>query len=1364
MPLEQSSTYRLSLQQKRIWRLQQDGSAYTSACAIQLQGKLDHARLQQALSAFVQRHQIFQIVFRRLSGLKVPCQMLVPNSDFSWQELDLSSLDQAARKRRLHEISGPQACKFNFEAGPLIHCTLATLGPDEHVLVVTVPSLCADSVTLANLASELPELYAGKAIYIPASGEVVQYSEYSEWSQNVFAEPDSRTGKEYWEKQRASSSPEAPLPLEKKPENLPAFHSQQVEVNLPVDAQTGFAEPEFFLGCWQVVLWKLTGQAGVLIGKVFSGRDYEEFEPACGPFAKDLPFISHLRGDLRLNELIKQNQATHETAEEWQTYFSWDANTEPGFFPYAFELEKWAVPQSIDNLEFATLWQYSESDRYKLKLRICQGAANQWRAFLRYDPAFLDAESVTRYGRYLVNIMSAAAGNPARPIADLPLLSEADQQDLRTRFNPEPRPRTITGPTHTIFENIAAEAPARIAVRCGAKQLTYQELSRRSNQLAHYLIKQGVRPEMPVAILAERSPEMMVGLLGIWKAGGAYVPLDPSYPKERLAFVVKDTETKFIINWSRNAGVLPEHNAVTISIDLDWAKIALQPESAPAISLHTGNLAYVIYTSGSTGRPKGTLISHENLVHSTLARQDYYPGTVDSFLLLSSFSFDSSVAGIFWTLCTGGTLCVPEERLEMDVSAIAQTVERFSVSHVLCLPSLYSLLLKQTDTRKLGSLRAVIVAGEASAKDLMAMHHQLLPQTKLYNEYGPTENTVWTTVAELKPEDANTGVPIGRPITNTYAYLLNAQMELIPAGQQGEIYIGGAGLSRGYLRQPSLTAERFVPDPHSSRPGARLYKTGDLAAYRADGQIDFHGRADDQIKLRGYRIELGEIESALRQAPGVKDAVAIVREDEPGDQRLIAYVVPKHPAAAMNGDGSYRLPNGMTIAHLNKNETDYLYQEIFESRGYLKHGIELGENACIVDAGANIGMFTLLASSLCPTAKIFAFEPIPQVFEVLQKNAAACAAACAAEVKVFQCGLAETSRTEDFVYYPLSSMMSSLSSYANREEEIAVVKKFLQNQQALGSSEAGDFLDEANALLAERFKGQVYRCPLRRLSDVIREEKIQQIDLLKIDVQRAELDVLRGIDDADWSKIRQIVIEAHDFIEGREHNRVGSVVKLLGSWGYGVTVEEDEHLKGTDLFNIYAVRNAIPRVGVVQSLQTSGEKTTTVASGVPEPAALRALLRSSLPEYMVPSAIEVLSEFPLLPNGKIDRKALPKPGEKRGRTAAYAPPVSEVETQLASLWSEALRVGQIGIDDNFFDLGGHSFLAIKIHHRLEQLLHREIPLLKLFEFPTVRTLAQFLEQGNASPASETSAEAATDWAVTRRQALQRQRVLVQKIS
>ncbi|HXA86035.1 MAG TPA: amino acid adenylation domain-containing protein [Candidatus Dormibacteraeota bacterium] len=1360
MPPEQFSSYRLSLQQKRIWRLQQDGSAYASACAIQLRGKLDHARLQQALSAFVQRHQIFQIVFRRLSGLKVPCQMFIPNSDFSWQEIDLSCLDRDARKGRLYEMSGQENHKFDFEAGPLVHCTLATLGPDEHVLVITVSSLCADSVTLANLASELPGLYAGKAISIPASGEVVQYSEYSEWSQNVFAEPDSLAGKEYWEKQRASSLPDAPLPLEKKPENLAAFHSRQVEVKLPKDVQAGSAEPEFFLGCWQVLLWKLTGQARVLIGKVFSGRDYEEFKPACGLFAKHLPFISHLRGDLPFNELIKHNQAAHKAAEEWQTYFSWDAHAEPGFFPYAFELEKWAAPQSIDNLEFATLWQHSESDRYKLKLRICQTAANEWQAFLHYDPAFLDAESISRCGRYLANIMSAAANTPATSIADLPLLSATDQQELRTRFNPEPRLRTIPGPIHTIFENVAAGSPTRTAVRCGAKQLTYQELSRRSNQLARYLIKQGVRPEMPVAIVAERSPEMMVGLLGILKAGGAYVPLDPSYPKERLAFVVKDTGTKFIINWSRNAGVLPEHDAATISMDLDWGKIAEEPESAPAVSLHAGNLAYVIYTSGSTGRPKGTLISHENLAHSTLARKDYYPGNVDSFLLLSSFSFDSSVAGIFWTLCTGGTLCLPEERLEIDVSAIAQTVERFSVSHLLCLPSLYSFLLKQTDTHKLGSLRAVIVAGEASAKDLVATHHQLLPQTKLYNEYGPTENTVWTTVAELNPEDADSGVSIGSPIANTYVCLLDAQMELIPAGQQGEIYIGGAGLSRGYLRQPSLTAERFVPDPHSHQPGARLYKTGDLAAYRADGQIDFHGRADDQIKLRGYRIELGEIESALRQAPGVKDAVAIVREDEPGDQRLTAYVVPTHPPAAMNGNGTYRLPNGMTIAHLNKNETDYLYREIFESRGYLKHGIELGENACIVDVGANIGMFTLLASSLCPTARIFAFEPIPQVFEVLKKNAAA----CVAEVKAFQCGLAETSRTENFVYYPLSSMMSSVSSYANREEEIAVVKKFLQNEQVLGSSEAGDLLDQADALLAERFKAQVCPCPLRRLSDVIREEQIQQVDLLKIDVQRAELDVLRGIDDADWSKIRQIVIEAHDFIEGREYNRVWSIIKLLGSRGYGVTVEEDEHLKGTDLFNIYAVRDASPYMSLAQSLEASGENATMAASGVLEPAALRAALRSRLPEYMVPSAIEVLSEFPLLPNGKIDRKAFPKPGAKRGRTAAYAPPVSEIETQLASLWSEALSSGQIGIDDNFFDLGGHSFLAIKIHHRLEQLLHREIPLLKLFEFPTIRTLAHFLEQRNVLPTNETSAEAATDWAVNRRQALHRQRILVQKIS
>ncbi|MGH9568817.1 MAG: amino acid adenylation domain-containing protein, partial [Candidatus Angelobacter sp.] len=677
-------------------------------------------------------------------------------------------------------------------------------------------------------------------------------------------------------------------------------------------------------------------------------------------------------------------------AEEWQIYLNWDSGTVPPAF--IVEVERWAVPRACSGLQFSTLYQQSEIDRYKLKLRVAEVADKTWKGWLHFDPVFFDAATVKQFAGYLVTLMTHAVHAPGSRLKDLEILSDAARNEVLFRFNPERVQPFASGTICDLFEKAAAVTPGKLAVDSASGQLTYDELNRRANKLARYLRKQGVREEMPVVILAERRPETIVGLLGTMKAGGVYVPLDPSYPRERIDFVLKDTAAAFILLRKQNANLLPENTAKLMCLDDDWQQISEEDDSNLSIQVNPENLAYVIYTSGSTGRPKGVLISHRNLLHSTMARETYYPDVLRCFLLLSAFAFDSSVAGIFWSLCTGATLYLPEERLQMDVSAIAEIVKRVGVSHLLCLPSLYSLLLKHCDGVKLASLSAVIVAGEACPRNLVAMHYQVLPGAKLYNEYGPTENTVWSTVCHVRNEPRFSTVPIGSPVAHSYVYLLDEQMNAIPFGVAGQIYVGGEGISRGYLGRADLTAERFVPDPYGTRAGACLYATGDVARYRADGQIEFLGRADNQVKVRGYRIELDEIESVLRQHPSVLEAIVTVQEDEADDRRLVAYVVPRNSVVMADIPGGYSLANGMRIAHQNKNETDYLYQEIFESQTYLRHGIELPENACIFDVGANIGMFMLFAGERCPSAKIYAFEPIPEVFAILQQNARLCSA------------------------------------------------------------------------------------------------------------------------------------------------------------------------------------------------------------------------------------------------------------------------------------------------------------------------------------------------------------------------------------
>lgn len=1357
----QVSAYRLSLQQKHLWALQQDGTVLASQCALRLRGSLDTELIQLAASELIHRHEILRTLFVPVRGLKVPCQSVSADLPFTWVTQDWTALALREQELKLDELVREESADgFDLQAGPLIRFTLVRLSEDEHLLLFTLPSLCADSTTLSNIAKELREAYSGgNHLRVSDQETLVQYVQVSEWNHDLLAQSDASVGKAHWAKICSDPLPELSLPLMRKTERPSPFVPCSIEFHVPTAvldsaAQFGADPQDVFLASFQVLLWKLTGQAEAIVGQVHSGRDYEEFQVACGPFARVLPARGYLRGDLRWTELLERSRMSREEAEEWQAYFNWDSGTSASRLSFVVEVEKWASPASSLNVEFSTLYQHSEIDRYKLKFRAANVAQNSWKGWLHFDPEFLVSAAAEQFAGYLTTLMARAADAPDSCLHDLNILSDSARDEVLFKFNP-PRVEPLEpGTICDAFENMANRTPERVAVDSAFGKVTYDELNRRANQLARYLRKKGVRAEAPVVILTERNPNTILALLATLKAGGVYVPLDPSYPRQRIDFVLSDTAAGFVLAGKRHTDLVPPHS-VAICLDEEWDHISKEDSSNLSTEIDPENAAYVIYTSGSTGQPKGVVISHRNLMQSTKTRESYYQDPVRCFLLLSSFSFDSSVAGIFWSLSTGGTLYLPEERLQMDVSATAETVKQAEVSHLLCLPSLYSLLLKQSDIAKLSSLSTAIVAGEACTRDLVALHYRVLPGAKLYNEYGPTENTVWSTVCQVLSEPGFSTVPIGSPVAHSYLYLLNEEMKPVPFGVQGQIYVGGEGISRGYFGRPDLTAQRFLPDPYGA-PSARLYATGDIGRYRSDGQIEFLGREDNQVKIRGYRIELDEIEAVLRQHPGVRDAVVTVWQDEPDDRRLVAYVVPQNPSLAMDAPGSYTLPNGMHIAQLNKNETDYLYQEIFESQSYFQHGIALPENATVFDVGANIGMFMLFVGERCPSARVYSFEPIPEVSEILQRNAGLFALG---QARTFQCGLADRERIEEFTYYPRSSMLSSLSVYANRSEEIEVVKRFLQNEQRGGVEEAGELLEHADELLQSRLSVQTCACRLRRLSDVIKEEGIDRIHLLKIDVQRAEMDVLSGIDPEDWDKIDQIVIEAHDTLGAQDAGRVRRIVDLLRLHGYEVTSEQDERLKGTDLHNIHAIRGQ-GKMPAVKAIVAPRDENSTLA--VP---ALRAMLRSKLPEFMVPSSFEMLPRIPVLPNGKVDRKALPKPGQKRGTSATYAPPGSELESQLATLWAQELKIDKVGIDDNFFDLGGHSFLAIRMHHRLCQMLNREVPLLKIFEHPTVRSLARFLEKQQTQPAQDGVISVQTEnWAAERRDALRRQRALHQNIS
>nr|WP_275976573.1 amino acid adenylation domain-containing protein [Geothrix alkalitolerans] len=475
--------------------------------------------------------------------------------------------------------------------------------------------------------------------------------------------------------------------------------------------------------------------------------------------------------------------------------------------------------------------------------------------------------------------------------------------------------------THELFERQVARTPDAVALSFGARQVSYRELNERANKVAHHLRERGVGPDVLVGVCLERSPEMVVALLGVWKAGGAYVPLDPTYPPERLSFMIGDAGTRWLLTEEKCRPVLGSLSAEAIYLDSGWPLIEHQAQDNPAPVAHPSHLAYVMYTSGSTGRPKGAMIVHSGLVNYLWwAIQAYAVGPGHRVPVHSSVSFDLTVTSLYTPLMAGGTVeLLPEDAGAQNLVAALQRTGGHGLVKIT--PSHLELLSKQVNPIHVpGMARVFVVGGENLLAESLQLWRDLAPDTRIINEYGPTETVVGCCVHEVRPEDPTSGpVPIGRPIANTSLYVLDPSLRPVPPGEMGELYIGGAGVARGYLNRPELTAERFLPDPFSDVPGATMYKTGDLSRYRADGILEYLGRIDDQVKIRGYRVELGEIEAALAAQPKVWSCAVLARADESGAKQLLAYVVARDDARPDAGElRSFlkeRIPGYMVPAH-----------------------------------------------------------------------------------------------------------------------------------------------------------------------------------------------------------------------------------------------------------------------------------------------------------------------------------------------------------------------------------------------------------------------------------------------------------------
>jgi amino acid adenylation domain-containing protein len=891
-----------------------------------LQVHLDVELFESALQQLVAYHPILRTSFD-LTNFREPLQLVHQTVAVPFQVQDMRSLSPEQRKKALADwIEVERNRNFDWSFAPIIRFFIQRLTDESFYFTLSCHNSILDGWSKSSLLTELLHRYYAllNGDRFMESPPVITYRDFIALERSVLNSPECRA---FWTKKLENC-------LTTK---IKSWHDcdrqtdapQIAVLDVPISGQVSEGLKKLsrlaqvplknvLLAAHIRVMSLLSGETDILTGLESNGRlEKADAEKTLGTHLNTVPFRFQLMGGTWV-DLVQQVFEAERELLPFRRFPYADLQQLSGRQPLqplvetVFNYTHFHIFHTLETLEGLGIVgaQGFGETHFGLKVEFNRNHASDGiQLDLECDLRNIPQGQLEAIGRYFNETLTAMSSQPFERYESQCLLPESEQHQILVEWNNTAREYSQNLLIHQQIEATAAKNPDAIALVFGDEQLTYQQLNHRANTVAHHLRSSGVSSDVPVAICIERSLEMIVGILGILKAGGAYIPLDPAYPKEHLAFILEDAQVPVLLTQTHLVARLPAHKSEVVCLDSHWNTLSQECTYNPIHNNTPENLAYIIYTSGSTGQPKGVLITHQNLLHSTSARMSYYQEPVSSFLLLPSFAFDSSVACIFWTLCQGGTLVLLKEGSQKDIWQLGKAIAQHQISHWLSVPSLYSALLAHIDPVELISLSTVIVAGETCSSELVERHHQLLPSTSLFNEYGPTEGTVWTTVYDCQNHDITTPVAIGRPIANTQIYLLNSYGQPVPIGVPGELHISGFGIAKGYLNRPELTAQKFIPNPFykskvksQKSKVSRLYKTGDLARYLPDGNIEFLGRSDYQVKLRGYRIELTEIEAVLLQYPIIREVVVIVREEDSGSKRLVAYIVPKQIPAPTKGE------------------------------------------------------------------------------------------------------------------------------------------------------------------------------------------------------------------------------------------------------------------------------------------------------------------------------------------------------------------------------------------------------------------------------------------------------------------------------
>lgn len=1393
-----------------------DRNAYFTQELCTLSGELNVAHLDEAWRRVIERHPVFRTGFV-WEGVDEPLQLVHKRVSLRFLKLDWRAIPAGEQQRRLNLLlEEDRRRRFELSEPPLMRLILIQLDVDAHQFIWDYHHLLMDGWCRVTILTEVFTIYEGLC-----RGEQPQlplprpYRDYIAWLQ----QQDMSAAAAYWRAYlQGFTAPtrlqlSSPARLRSRLQPVAASQQRALTVELTGDLQqlartNRLTINTLIQGAWALLLSRYCQEDDVVFGAIVSGRPAElaGVEQMVGLFINTLPVRVRIQEERSVMEWLQELQS--EQVDQRQYEYSQLAEVQgwsevargEALFESLVVFENYPVKnlktERRGNLEIHRAHAF---ERPENPIEVTAWLSSELWLQIDYDSERIEAGLVTRLLSHLQVLLQGIAVAPLSRLSELPLLTDAESQQLLYQWNDTSAPFPEDQCLHQLFESQVERTPESTALIFENEQLSYREVNRRANQLAHYLRQKGAAPEVLIGLLFERSWEMVVALLGVLKSGAAYLPLDPTYPPERLGFVMEDAGIELLITQRRFVADLPALKVAAVCLDEISTALGTYEEQNPDCQTSPNNLAYVIYTSGSTGKPKGAMIPHRAVVsHNFAVAARYNLSANDRVLQFASLSFDVAVEEIFPSWLCGATVVVRPDRVLDSHRAFLEFLgkERISVVN-LSTPYWNELMIELAQSPSLvpQSLRLAAIGGEKGLPEAFTFAQQQVGKdVRLLNVCGPTETTVTNIAYDFSPESEHTqnvgSVPLGRPIANNQFYILDAYLRPVPIGATGEMYISGDSLARGYLGHPTLTALKFIPNPFSRRRGTRMYRTGDLGRYLADGNIEFVERIDDQVKVRGFRIELSEIEAVLAQHPMVKESVAVVSEDSGTGKRIVAYVVPDRDVS------EEQLPEieiwPCPGEHQLHDELMYfaMTHDDLRSDRYRTAINRLVKDRTVVEIGT--GRDAILAR-FCIAAgarKVYAIEVLDEAY-----TAARTLVECLGlsdKISLIR-GDSRDIQLPEQVDVCVSELIGTIGGSEGVVPIINDSRRFLKAdglmipQQCLTMIAAAQLPDEVlqtprfttiSREYAERIFQQIgYRFDLR-----LSLQNLPRSALLSAGGVFEELDFNHYVEPAYTREIeltinrngklsgfvlwlnlhvlKDVVIDNLEFdyhwlpvylpvFDPQIEVSAGETISAVCSGALCENgINPDYRIEGRLLKadgKVVEFSHFSPHHKPGYKQNSFYERLFSQAPAAPSSAAamgistrsLRAYLSRSLPDYMIPSVFVLMAQLPLTRNGKLDRRALPAPDlTLAAPEREFVAPQPGVETLLADIWAAVLGLERVSREANFFDLGGHSLLAMQVVARVQERFEIEFPLRRLFGALTLADLAGLIVQEQIEQSSD----------------------------